>query len=85
VSEMDAQLLACARCYRRFHPGDPVVMAVPFVEQGPVVRMGDELLFHETCEPLPAGLRAVGRGTQWEIVEGLRRSYHPDVIEEDTG
>jgi hypothetical protein len=80
---MDIPLFACARCGVAFAPDDTVVLVVPFAERGPVVRMGDELLYHVACEPSRAGLRAVGRGTHGDIVAGLRQAYHPDVVDSD--
>jgi hypothetical protein len=78
---MDISVNACAGCHRTLEPEDQVVMVVPFAERGPVVRMGDELLFHEACEPHHAGLRVVGRGNQREVVEGVQRAYHPDSVD----
>jgi hypothetical protein len=77
----DTTLPVCARCFLAFQPSDTVVLAVPFADRGPVVRMGDELLFHEACADLPAGLREIGRGMHQDVTDGLRRAYHPDVID----
>jgi len=77
---IDTALLICARCHLAFAPDDAVVLVVPFAERGPVIRMGEELVVHEACERLPAGLRVVGRGTHRVIVEGVRRAYHPHAF-----
>ena len=77
---MDTALWGCAGCQRAFAADDAVVLVVPFVERGSVVRMGDELVFHEACEPHHAGLRVVGRGNHGEILEGFRGD-HSDVID----
>jgi hypothetical protein len=67
-----AGLMVCGRCVLGFAPDDVVVMAVPFQQRGERLLMGDELLMHEGCEPLPRGLREVGRGRFREVLAGVR-------------
>ena len=64
-------LLACTGCSRSFQPDDEVIVTVPYREQGVLVVMGDELLLHSACEPLPAGHREIGRGRYHAVLEGI--------------
>jgi hypothetical protein len=75
-------LLVCLACQRRFAPDEEVVMAVPFREQRERLQMGQELLLHEAC-PFPVGLREVGRGRHQDILDGVRRAYHPHAVVPD--
>ena len=80
---MDVQrLLLCIACGRPLAPDDQVVMAVPYRERGELVVMGDELLVHEACGPLPDGVREVGRGRFDQIIEGIRSGPRPEDAEE---